>query len=540
MSENPWFDTQPSRRSVLLAGSLGLVGAGLGLTGCNADLPPGQSMSRPFSAGPSAKGTPKRGGSLRVGVFGGQANETLNPQIALSVADNVRAYNLFEPLFAPGPDGTLIPKLAESASSNAKADVWTFRLRRGVTWHDGKDFTADDVVFTIKQSWGSEKNFFNATMATIVDFANVTKVDDHTVRVPLKLSAAEFPSVTAFPNLFIIQDGTTDFDRAIGTGPFRLKSFKAGVSSTFEAFADYWREGQPYVDELVIDSSYQSEESRLNALLAGDLDVVPQTVPALATANAASGRLVLGNQPGPSCIPMIMRVDKGALRDPRIREALKLIPDRNAFVSNVFSGYGAVSNDCIGMTDKYYAKDLVQEQDLAKAKSLLKSAGASNFSVELRTSGIVAGMNEIATLFKQQAKGAGVTVNLKRYAPSSYYTEAAGLFNRDFCLDFAAQGLNSLSLFYLTWMLPKAPYNQSHYGDDAADRKLILDAIGETDEAKATDKWHAVQVKQIKDGPYIVPSTQNWLDAYRPEVRGTQTTTAYTCGGYDFASGWLA
>lgn len=164
-------------------------------------------------------------------------------------------------MFAPGPNGTLIPKLAESASSNAKADVWTFRLRRGVTWHAGKDFTADDVVFTIKRSWGSEKNFFNATMATIVDFANVTKVDDHTVRLPLKLSAAEFPSVTAFPNLFVIQDGTTDFDRGIGTGPFRLESFKAGVSSTFEAFADYWREGQPYVDELVVDSSYQPEES---------------------------------------------------------------------------------------------------------------------------------------------------------------------------------------------------------------------------------------------------------------------------------------
>lgn len=73
----------------------------------------------------------------------------------------------------------------------------------------------------------------------------------------------------------------------------------------------------------------------MNALLAGDLDVVPQTVPAPATANAASGRLVLGNLPGPSCIPMIVRVDKGALRDPRIREALKLIPDRNAPLQSV-------------------------------------------------------------------------------------------------------------------------------------------------------------------------------------------------------------
>ena len=529
------------RRTLLIGGSVGLAAVGLGLAGCSKDgrnPSPIRSVTREFSPGPSADDTPRPGGTLRVGVFGGGPNETLNPQVAVGIADNVRLYNLFEPLFSAGPDGTLTPKLAVNAVSNPSADVWMFNLRRGVTWHNGKPFTADDVVFTIKNSWGAQTNYFNAALASVVDFRNVERLDAYTVRIPLKLSVAEFSSVTAFPNLYIVQDGTKDFNNGIGTGPFSLTSFKPGTSS-FAANKNYWDEGKPYVDELVVNSSFQTEESRFNALLSGDIDIVPQALPSLAAANASDGRVVLGHQPGPAMLPMIMRVDQGSLKDPKIRQALKLLPDRDVFVSNVYNGYGATTNDAPGRTAKYWAEDLVQEQDFDQAKSLLKAAGAEDATFELRTSIVVAGMNETATLFKQQAAEGGVKINLKQYAAANYYGAEAGVFDRDFCLDFAAQGLNSLSLFYLTWMLPGAPYNQSFFGGDAAATKQILDAIGETDETAAADKWHTVQEGQVKDGPYIIPAGQNWLDAYSPKVRGTQTTTAYTCNGYDFASGWL-
>ncbi len=527
----------PSRRSILMAGAAGLVG--LGLSACSPDSAV-TDRSRKANAGAATDGAVKKGGLLRVGLFGGgNANETISPVLAVGLADIARVFQLYEPLFAAGDKGELTPKLAVSASANAAADVWTFELRQGVIWHDGKPFTADDVVYTVKQSWGNAKNLFNSALALIVDFAGVTKVSDHTVRIPLKLGVAEFPSITAFPNLYIVQNGTKDFTKGIGTGPFKMGTFKPGTS-VFDANKNYWREGQPYVDQLLISSTYQSQESRLNALLAGDIDIAPQTTSALAAANEKSGRLVLGNQPGPACVPMIMRVSKGELAEPKIRQALKLIPDRQVFVDNVFNGYGTVSIDALGQTDPYFADDLPHQQDLEQAKSLLKSIGKSDLNVELRTSSVVDGMNEIATLFKQQALGAGVTVNLKLYPPTTYYSASAGVFDRDFCLDFASQGLNSLSLIYLTWNLPKAPYNQSGFGADAADRKLMLDAISEADRTKAAEKWRAVQEGQVKDGPYIIPATQNWLDAYSLKVRGVQTTTAYTCGGYDFAGGWLA
>ena len=526
----------PSRRSILMGGVAAL--AGIGLAGCSDDSAV-TSTKRSLSPGPSNKGTPKQGGNLRVGLFGsGAANETINPMVAVGLADIARVFQLYEPLFAAGDKGELTPKLAVSATSNSTATLWTFHLRRGATWHDGKPFNADDVVFTVKQSWGNTKNLFNAALANIVDFAGVKKADDYTVQIPLKLGVADFPSITTFPNLYIVQNGTKDFTKGVGTGPFKMGTFKPGTS-VFKAFGNYWQEGQPYVDQVTITSSFQSEESRLNALLAGDLDIVPQTTSALALANQKSGRLVLGNQPGPACVPMIMRVTKGELANPKIREALKLIPDRKAYVNNVFNGYGTVSVDAMGQTDKYFDDTLRHSQDIAKAKSILKSIGKSDLQVELRTSSVVAGMNEIATLFKQQATQAGVTVNLKKYAPTTYYSEAAGVFNRDFCLDFAAQGMNSLALIYLTWNVAKGPYNQSGFGANPADQKLVLDALSEVDESKAKEKWRAVQQEQVTSGPYIIPATQNWLDAYSTKVRGVQTTTAYTCGGYNFASGWL-
>lgn len=550
-SRNTLWTPETDRRSFLVAGSLGVAGAAFGLAGCSkksgspkssgsGGTAAGGAPARAYSGGPATDGTPKRGGTLRVGLFGGSsASETLNPLLVVGIADIARLFNLYEPLFSAGPNGGLTPRLAESATSNADATVWTFRLRSGVVWHNGKPFTADDVVYTVKHSWASPKNLFNSALATIVDFAKTKKVDAHTVEIHLKLAVAQFPTITCFPNLFVVQDGTVNFNNGVGTGPFKLKAFKPGLS-TFVANPNYWQQGKPYLDTLLIDSSYTSEQTRLNALLAKDVDVVPQTVPSLAAAYASGGRIVIGNQPGPACVPMIMRTDKGALKDPRIRQALKLIPDRQQYVNNIYAGYATVVNDAPGYTDQYWASDLVQTQDLDKAKSLLKAAGASDFAITLKTSTVVTGMNETSTLFKQQALGAGVKVNLQEYSASTYYSPQAGIFTRDFCLDFMQQGMNSLALFYLTWMLPNAPYNESHFGTNPADKKLILDAIAETDTTKAKDKWHAVQQQQVTDGPYIIPAGQNWLDAYGTNVRGVQTTSAFTCGGYDFASGWLA
>lgn len=532
-----------SRRSFIAVTSAGVAATAFGLAACGDSESPGESAGTDptdFTKGPSSEGQPVRGGTLRVGVVSNGEAETISPLTAIAYPDIIRVYNLYDPLFFPAPGGKVTGALVESAEPNADATVWTLKLRQGVTWHDGKDFDADDVVYTIRRSWGSAKNIFNAALSTIVDFDATRKVDSHTVQVKLKTGLSEFPSITVSQNCYVVQDGTKDFTKGVGTGPFKLDSFKPGSRSEFSANPNYWREGRPYVGSLVVDSSYATDSTRLRALLGGNLDIAPGVAPTLARANARSGRVVLGNQPGPGFVGLVARVDEGPFADPRIRKALKLIPDRKQYVNVVYSGYGVVSNDVPGYTNQYYAADLKREQDLEQARALLKAAGKENMRFTLPTSTAVPGQSETATLFKEAAAGAGVTVDVKQLTPANYYAEAADFFTRPISVTYYNTGVNSLTSFYVTSILKGGPYNESHSGEDAAQNKLLLDAMAETDPGRATDKWHAVQEYQFESGPYVIPATSNWVDAYSPAVRGVQTTSTLSCDNFDFSGGWLA
>src|SRR5262249_47735120 len=147
----------------------------------------------------------------------------------------------------------------------------------GVTWHDGKPFTADDVVYTF-HTWSDSANFGNAALAGIVDFPRVRKRGNLTVEVPLVKPAAALPSLFSGYTNFVVQNGSTPASfktHPIGTGPFMFKSFTPGQRSEFVRNPSYWEPGgKPYVDRLVIQSSFTDETSRLNALLSGQTNIL--------------------------------------------------------------------------------------------------------------------------------------------------------------------------------------------------------------------------------------------------------------------------
>src|SRR4051812_35136227 len=259
-------DSALNRRDLFRRGALGAgaLAAGQLLAACGGGSSgaPGSTATPGgpgTSTGPAGGGTPVKGGTLRVGMLSQGTAETLAPPKALVQPDYVRQVNLYDQLFLPVPNGTA-PGLATSAEPNRDATVWTLKLRDGITWHDGKPFTADDVVYTIK-SWGSKESAYRAQATALIDLDNVRKLDPLTVRVPLRTAFAAFPSFTAWITALVIQDGTTNFDHPIGTGPFKFGSFAPGRNSVFSANPDYWR-GAPLVDELVVDSSFTDDAAR--------------------------------------------------------------------------------------------------------------------------------------------------------------------------------------------------------------------------------------------------------------------------------------
>lgn len=534
------FDKSPqvTRRGFLKVSALSAAGfavAGSGLiSACGVQADPKDGVK--YSYGPPADGTPLRGGQLRVGIISGGNAETVDVRRTTQVADIARISALYDPLWFVGIDGGTRPGLVEHAESNSDATVWTLTMRDGVEWHNGKSLTADDVVYTIQQSWVSADNVFSVVLKELIDVANIKALDAKTVHVPLKRGLAQLPTIAAIQNCYVVQDGFQSWNKPIGTGPFIMGSFTPGSSSEFRSYRNYWQ-GTPHLDSLVIDSSYAEDSTRLNALLAGDIDIMPGIPPSLARANA-TGLIYLGNQPGPGWTGPVFRVNADPYKDLRVRKAMKLSIDREAIVNTVFSGYGVAGNDCCGYTDQYFASSLKSEYDPEQAKSLLKQAGYDGLNVTIISSAISAETNPLATLWAEQAAKAGINVQVKQIDPSIYFTPAGGYQTRPLSVELWTNGVNSLSLFYLLDLVQGAPFTASQWGDPKSDA-LAYDAMSEVDTGKAAEKWMAVQQLQHDQGGTLNAVNYNWVDAYGRSVRGAKTTNAGPCDNWDFSTTWL-
>jgi peptide/nickel transport system substrate-binding protein len=534
-----------TRRRMITRGSQGALA--LGSTGflasCFSD---DKESSGTNASGTPAGGTPKRGGTLNVGMITAGNSETINPAKSVNLTDLLRIAQIYDFLFGVGPDvQTLLPKLAVSAEHNKDATLWTLHLRDGVVWHDGKPFGADDVIWTIK-AWGDPSSNAHGPVAGLVDFNAVRKRGPLTVEIPLLSPTAQFPSLLSFDTQVVIQNGATAKElttKPVGTGPFKFVSFTPGQRSVFDRNENYWDKGKPYVDKLVVDSSFSDEDARSNAVLSGAVNVAPFLPPLIAKTQANSDRVNLLHAPSVVQYYFFMRVDKGPFADVRVRKAMKLIADRPALIEGALAGFGSVANDLVGVKTEYYASDLPQrEQDIEQAKSLLKAAGQSDLSFVLPTANALPGFNPSATLFAQQAAKAGVKVDVKVVSPSVYYTPAGGFLSRPISLDLGAP-FQSLTEVYRTFFATGAPFNETFWGKQdggAAKLKVINDAMGAVDPAKAKDLWHEAQLQQYDEGGTIAWTNSDDLIALSTNVRGVKATAAGYVNLFNFNDAWLA
>ena len=239
----------------------------------------------------------------------------------------------------------------------------------------------------------------------------------------------------------------------------------------------------------------------------------------------------------PALQVFLMAVDIAPFDDPLVRQAFRLIPDRQALIDNALFGYGAIGNDLAGLGMPFYAEDLVpREQDLEQAAALLRQAGKENLTVTLHTSSIVPGFVEAATLFAQQAQGAGVTVEVKR-EPANAYFDTSLLYTK---LDFAQSfwTYSSIPLWYEQALLSDAVWNETHWRDPETD-KLIRQAQGAPDEATATELWHRIQEIQYEEGGYIVWAYQSLVDGAAQNVQGIVPSSFFNLGGWNYRDVYL-
>jgi peptide/nickel transport system substrate-binding protein len=525
-----WLDDPVTRRQVLRGALSGAVvlGAGgvLGACGGDDDGGGGGGGGTPAESG----GKLKTGGALRVGATGGGAKDSIDAHRPTVDTDIMRCWNLYESLAVRTPDFSELQMLvAESIEAEKSPKTWTVRLKEGVTFHNGKPVTADDVIFSLRRILDPKDPKVGAASIGYVEEKKLKKMDERTVRITLEFANAGFPDdVGQYFNAIV----PTDYDpkNPVGTGPFQYKSFTAGQQSEFTKYADYWEEGKPYVDSLTI-IDFPDDTARTNALLGGQVDVI-DNLPAAQLQNVKSNPnlRVLSSKTG-AWQPFTMRVDQAPFDDVRVRQAFRLIVDREQMVQQVLSGQGRIANDLYAPYDPAYADDLPQrQQDLEQAKSLLKQAGREGLSVELVTAPVFQGIVEAAQVFAQQAKGAGVNVKVRKVDSGTFYGD--NYLKWTFAQDFWATRV------YLSQVaqgdLPESPFNETHWKDPKF-IDLIQQARAEVDEGKRADILHEAQTMQYEQGGYIIQYFSNIIDAYSAKLGGFVEAKC----GFPFGNYWL-
>lgn len=493
-------------RRDLLKGAL-LVGSAAALSGAAAACGGGSASPSPSTP---TESVPKKGGSLKAAIIGGSAKDKFSPFSSPYPAQECHSFQLYNRLLEYTPDLKLVNVLAESCEGSPDAKTWTVKLRKDVLFSDGRPVTADDVVASFTSILDPKSPGGGASLLAGLSPKGIKKMDKHTVQFRLEVPNAVFPEALAYRENNVVPSDFTISD-PIGTGPFALKSYTPGEQSVLTPNPNYNLGEGPYVDELTL-VQFIDTQAKYNALVSGAVDMadaIPQTY--ISSLKAQSGYDTWETDSG-SWMPFTMRIDQKPFDDVRVRQAFRLIVDRQAMIDQAMSGLGALGNDMYGRYDAAYPSDVPQRvQDLPQAKALLKAAGYdNNLTVQLVTSTAVgSGGVEAAQVFAEQAKGAGVNVLVKKTDPGIFYGE-------DYLKWTFAQDLWATRGYLIqaaNGTMPSAPYNETHWRHKKW-LALVTEAYRTVDEVKRNELIREASLIEHDEGGLIIWQFHRLADGY--------------------------
>jgi peptide/nickel transport system substrate-binding protein len=498
----------PGRREFLrgLAATGALAGAGGLLAACG-----GSSSSSPAST-PTAPAARRTGGALKVGLTGGSGSDTLDPHKGLTYLDSARAQSLYQPLLQLNTQAQTEFVLAEEIIPHGSTSEWIIRVRSGITFHDGKPLTADDVIFTLNRIITGKLS--GATSLGPIDVKNLKKLDSRTVLVPMTSPYGSFIDQLAYWYYLYIVPAGFNPAKPNGTGAFMYQSFTPGQRSVFTKNPHYWKPGLPYVDSVTI-IDFSDSTSLQNALTTGVIHGAGALEgPQIAVLKTSSGVHTVASHTG-AITPFTMRVDQAPFSDVNVRQALRLLVNRPQMINSALDGYAVPASDVFSPYDPNFDSSLHRQQDIPQAKFLLKKAGHEGLTVQLVTSPVATGTTAMATVLQQQAKAAGVTINLKTVDPTTFFgpNYLHWTFSQDFYNYSPYLGQVAES------MLPTSPFNETHW-DNPRYIDLYKQANATTNTATRRDIEHEMQMIDFTEGGYILPAYIDALDAYSTKITG--------------------
>ena len=483
----------------------------------------------------------KQGGGIKL-TMSLPGSEGVNPITMIDlVTYNVTA-QVFEYLVRSASDLSIQPQLATEWSGSDDGTEWTFTLREGVKWQDGSAFTSADVVSTMDKLVEAGNSALTGTLSK----GGTTATDDLTVVFKLDKPNGHFPYLVSSDNTqsLITPVAWTVKDNLKpgvgGTGPWKLDSLDVKTGAKYSRNDAWWGGATPLdtVEFIFIEDT----AAQVAAVASGEAD-------GCTTITADQGAVLL-NDPNMNIVELKsaahrqlwMRCDKGAVMDPKVRQAIAWTMDRQKMIDKALGGHGTVANDQVIFSLYPYFDEAAAEQrtqDIDKAKALLAEAGASDLTIELPYIKAI-DMTSMAVLAADGMKQAGINVKLvgsdygtfygKYWCPAEPAKPPCSGASDAGIVDYGHRGTPDV---YLNAALATdGVWNSSQYADAAFDDAFAKwSAAVSVDDQKSTAA--AVQANLWENVPVGIPYTINTLGAFNNKYQGIVTTAM----GFAFLEG---
>jgi peptide/nickel transport system substrate-binding protein len=462
---------------------------------------------------------PKRGGVLRMSVD--QAASVIHPMLARVNPEYLVTELLYSNLTRLKPDMTVEPDLAISWEPNATLTEWTFKLRPGVTFHDGSPLTADDVVATINALLDPKTASPGRT--NVGPIKEVAAVDPLAVKFTLTGAYADLPVALTYLNARIVPAKVIAGDLASlsttanGTGPFKLASYEPDRRIVVERNPAYYDPARPYLDciELLV---YPDRTAEASAMFSGEIDLLLTTTPGEYERLVKADGVKALRTPSGQFLNINLGCDQKPFNDVRVRQALALAVDREATVGFVAGGYGMPGNDTPLSSAYHFYKNIpLKKPDIAKAKKLLADAGYPNgIDLTLVASDKPSTRTQLGVAVREMAAAAGFRINVQTMPHATYLDQVWKKGN--FYVGFYNMQPTADAIFNLLYT-SNAAWNETRWNN--ADFDAVINAARlETDEAKRKALYAKAQDMMNADVPSVISAFFDLLAAQRSYVDG--------------------
>jgi peptide/nickel transport system substrate-binding protein len=478
--------------------------------------------------------TPKRGGRLILALSGGSTGDTLDPAWGAGTFINVVKRLVYDNPIEVDQKLMLRPALAEEWSSSADLKRWSIKLRRGVQFHNGKEMSADDVIYSINHHRGPEAKSTSKQLFALI--TEIKKAGKYEILITLGSGYVDFPYVLAEYGLGIGPEGAT-FADGLGTGPYILESFEPGVRALFKRNPNDWQSNRGFVSSIEIHAMNDST-ARINALQTNAVHLANYIDPKVLPRLQQNPQLQIFSYGGHAHFTFAMRCDTPPFDNLDLRLALKYAINRDAVLKTVLGGQGKVGNDQpIPAIDPFYADDIPQRSyDPERARFHLKKSGFSG-PIPLTVSEVgFQGAIDAAQLYQASAAAAGIDLQIDRVPNDGYFSKVWRV--KPFCACLWG-GRPSPGLQFAIVYKSDAPWNDTYWKRPAFDDLLAASQI-EPDIVKRKQLYGRMQKMIHEDGGQIVHTFNNFINAGHTKVRNFIPVPTYDMGGWTAPSRvWL-